>query len=1079
MYTQSSKGFVKNIFENEFNMDVFKRFIRCIFKEVEESNINTTITSFPQNLSVIFKEIRTIGYYTDCNNEKLAIVVIYLKRNKSLEKSRTAQRNIVKWYLTQKDNKVSSALVAFVQPNELNWRFSLVKVDYNYDENNRLKQFISPVRRWSFLVGKNEKSHTAQSRFVSLLDNKNPPTIKQIEEAFSIEIITEEFFKQYRDLFIKLKIELEKLIKQDNKLQQEFKNKNITTVDFCKKLLGQILFVYFLQKKGWLGVEKKQNWGSGSKNFLRELYEKKYFEYKNFFNDALEPLLYEALRYKRSDDYYDKFNCKIPFLNGGLFDPINDYDWKGIDIKLPNELFLNKNNTKEGDTGDGILDIFDRYNFTVREDDTLEKEVAIDPELLGKIYEKFNAIREDNFNSFNEAIKNKNENKFNKEYGVYYTPREIVHFMCKQSLLYYLKNEFKDKISDETLENFVLYGEELLNIVCSKEETPIREIKSNAEDIDNKLSEILVCDPAVGSGAFLVGLMNEIVKLRTVLSVLKNEKCKNLSDSEDINTYELKRNCIENCLYGVDIDSGAVEIAKLRLWLSLIVDEEDINNIRPLPNLDYKVVVGDSLNFVDIKLDNYKIFEEIEKLKLEYAKEADADKKSNLKKEICGLFNKIQNSNQFEFRIHFSEVFNSKGGFDLILANPPYIQLQKNNGMLADKYKYLNFETFDRKGDIYCLFYEMGIRILKNKGILCYITSNKWLSTEYGEKLRNLFKRHNPLLLINLGGGVFESATVDTCIFVLEKSCKKDFWGCNVRMDDFMNIYTLNKKSVKLNHILNNDVWYIGTEMEYKLIKKIEYNSKLLKENKIKCYRGITTGYNNAFIITKEIKDELLNSNIEEKQLLNQIIKPLVKGKNLKKYNFIFEDIYLINTGYDLDIQNYSRLYDYLQKFKNQLNKREDKGKSWWNLRACKYYSEFEKEKICWNRIANNIVYSYIPAGYYVLDSVFFITGENLKVLLGILNSNVISWWQKRMTTSLGDGNYAAKYIIEKTPLPCIDKGTNKKIADKIKEYVNEILKTDINNDKLKKLDDEINKLVYQLYNLNNEEIKLIEEDLK
>ena len=218
-------------------------------------------------------------------------------------------------------------------------------------------------------------------------------------------------------------------------------------------LFRSIIFLYFLQKKGWFGVPRDAKWGEGSKQFLRELLDKKHGDYKNFFNDILEPLFYDALRNDRSHDdhYYPYFTCKIPFLNGGLFDPIGiagGYDWVKTDITLPNELFSNVSKTKQGDTGDGIFDIFDRYNFTVIEDEPLEKEVAIDPELLGKAYEKFNAIRPDNFDEYLKVLnsgKKGEESKFNKQYGVFYTPREIVHYMCRESLINYLASEFSDK----------------------------------------------------------------------------------------------------------------------------------------------------------------------------------------------------------------------------------------------------------------------------------------------------------------------------------------------------------------------------------------------------------------------------------------------------------------------------------------------------------------------------------------------------------------------------------------------------------------------------------------------------------
>jgi len=244
---------------------------------------------------------------------------------------------------------------------------------------------------------------------------------------------------------------------------------------------------------------------------MRRLFNKEYGDYENFFNGILEPLFYEALRTDRSsaDHYYSRFNCKIPFLNGGLFDPINNYDWVNTEITIPDELFSNTRRTKEGDIGDGILDVFDRFNFTVNEEEPLEKEVALDPELLGKIYEKLNAIRPDNFDEYLRVLKSGKkgeETNFNKEYGVYYTPREIVHYMCQESLINYLETELKKKCPREDIEKFVKFADsihETEEIVIEKEkkiksgeqkttkyESQLPDsIKSNAKEIDRLLAD--------------------------------------------------------------------------------------------------------------------------------------------------------------------------------------------------------------------------------------------------------------------------------------------------------------------------------------------------------------------------------------------------------------------------------------------------------------------------------------------------------------------------------------------------------------------------------------------------------------
>src|SRR5439155_3936678 len=408
-------------------------------------------------------------------------------------------------------------------------------------------------------------------------DTENFPTLAQLEDAFSVEAVTKEFFNQYAALFGDVNAALEKLAAKDKTIGDEFKRKHVSTVDFAKKLMGQIVFLYFLQKKGWLGVEKGTDWGTGPHDFLRRLADRKYGSYDNFFNDILEPLFYDTLATDRGHEAWCKiFKCRIPFLNGGLFEPLADYNWRKTDINLPNKLFTNTERNEAGDIGTGILDVFDRYNFTVNEAEPLEKEVAIDPEMLGKVFE--NLIEENR----------------RKGLGAYYTPREIVHYMCQQSLINYLDtrlNREKETIPRADIETFVRLGEQISHYEAVKTRYAVKmpkNIEQHARKIDETLAEITICDPAVGSGAFPVGMMTEIVRARGALTPYFN-------DVQERTPYHFKRHAIQNCLYGVDIDAGAVEIAKLRLWLSLVVDEEDVKQVKPLPNLDYKVMVGDSL----------------------------------------------------------------------------------------------------------------------------------------------------------------------------------------------------------------------------------------------------------------------------------------------------------------------------------------------------------------------------------------------------------------------------------------------------------------------------------------------------
>src|SRR3989338_6738687 len=596
MDKQKAKHIIQETFENSFEKERFTGFIKNLLNRIEEATFTYQGQFIPDAYKGYISSLERIGKFNDGEN-RIDMLIIKLQKETSLERARTMQRNFVAGYLQGKygsSNEKEAALVAFVSPDEEDWRFSLVKMDYRFEQTKtgrvKVKEEYTPARRWSFLVGKNENSHTAQSRLVNILaDDKYSPTLAELEQAFDIETVTKEFFIKYRELFIRTKEELDKVLKNNAKIRTDFEAKGVNTVDFAKKLLGQITFLYFLQKKGWFGVGRDAEWGTGSKHFLRELFKKKHGDYKNFFNDILEPLFYEALRIDRShdDDFYSRFNCKIPFLNGGLFDPINNYDWVHTDIFLPNDLFSNDYKTKEGDKGKGILDIFDRYNFTVKEDEPLEKEVAVDPEMLGKVFENLLEVKD------------------RKSKGTYYTPREIVHYMCQESLVNYLATELEKKVSKKDIETLIKYGESVVEHEAEVEsrgkETKTyshklpKSIKDNAKLIDEKLETIRICDPAVGSGVFPVGMMNEIIRTRNALtSYLKTKKGRTI--------YDFKRHAIQNCLYGVDIDLGAVEIAKLRLWLSLIVDEEDIKQIKPLPNLDYKIMQGNSLiEYIDPK----------------------------------------------------------------------------------------------------------------------------------------------------------------------------------------------------------------------------------------------------------------------------------------------------------------------------------------------------------------------------------------------------------------------------------------------------------------------------------------------
>lgn len=1134
MDKKQAKNLIRNTLESTFDKEKFENFVRNLLKSFD-NNPDAQFTNSGQYIPEAYREyiksFSRIGKYQSNGNE-IDILIVRLQKETSLYRARTMQRNFIARHLngSRGGKQKDAALVAFVSPDNKDWRFSLVKMDYRFEEmpsgKNKVKEAFTPARRWSFLVGENEKSHTAQQQLLPLFIDDTKPTLERISEAFNIERVSNEFFEKYRSFFIHAKEELDRIIDND-KIKADFTQKHINTVDFAKKLLGQMVFLYFLQKKGWFGVSRGSNWGEGSRNFLRELFEMKHGSYVNFFNDILEPLFYEALRNDRSfdDHYYSHFNCKIPFLNGGLFDPIGGYDWVNLDITLPNELFSNQNKTAEGDVGNGILDIFDRYNFTVCEDEPLEKEVAIDPELLGKTYERFNAIRSDNFNEYLQALrsgKKQEEYKFNKEYGVYYTPREIVHYMCRQSLTEYLvtlaENNKDLAMSRSDIEDLMALGD----LITEHEATARKKverienglqkssdyssllpesIRKHAAIIDQWLADVLICDPAMGSGAFPVGMLTEIVRMRTLLSVF--------IDDANRHSYLFKRHCIEHSLYGVDIDPGAVEIARLRLWLSLVVDEDDIARIKPLPNLDYKIVCGNSLLGIEVNLFNNNLFQTLEEQKLKHFNETSPYKKQEYKREIDTLIDQITEAHpEFDFKIYFSEVFHKKGsseqgiigGFDIVIGNPPYIQLQKERGSLAKLYEKQNYETFSRMGDIYTLFYEKGLQLLKPEGHLCFITSNKWMRAGYGEGLRKFFQKYNPKIIIDLGPGIFESATVDTNILIIQKkqTNQKELKAVTLQRQNGepVNIEAqLKERGVTLSN-LTKDAWFIGSNAEQKLKEKIEHIGKPLKEWDVKIYRGVLTGLNEAFIIDSKKREEILaNCKDEgERKRTEAVIKPILRGRDIKRYHYEWAGLWVIGTfpALRLKINDYQAIKKFfLDHFDiRQLEQsgkkypelgfdaRKKTGNKWFETQdQIAYYPEFEKEKVFFKAVGRNLTFSKVEPGIMVTAPASFLTGNQINYILGVLCSRFTSYYVAQTSDKTGAGDIMLNVqSFERIKIPPITP-SNQSIVQQIEVLVDKILyaKKENSQTDTSEWEREIDRLVYKLYELTEEEIKIIE----
>jgi hypothetical protein len=1083
---------ISEIFESPFDKTSFSSFVRNLLNHVDDDGFSPrTGTYIPDSFMPYIHSLERVGKYMDKKN-RVDILIVHLKKETSLERARTMQRNFVAGYLQGKygsTEEKDAALVAFVSANPDDWRFSLVKMEYRFKEDKgsvKVKEEFTPARRWSFLVGANEGSHTAQSQLMPILaDDENNPTLAELEEAFSIEKVSDEFFGEYRRLFISVKEALDDALLTDASLTLEFETKNVNSVDFAKKLLGQIIFLYYLQKKGWFGVPKKGKWGEGSKNFLREIFEKKHSDYENFFNDILEPLFYQALRTDRSynSHYYDRFDCKIPFLNGGLFDPMGNYDWVETDICLPNALFSNEKRVSASDKGDGILDVFDRYNFTVREDEPFEKEVAIDPELLGKAYEKFNAIRPDNFDEYKAALKDGkkgSESKFNKKFGVYYTPREIVHYMCQQSLIQYLHTElnapageeiataqkeeagFAMTISKEDIEMLILHGERIrendARVVAEGRETrdykfEIPEsIRLNAARVDEKLATVKVCDPAVGSGAFPVGMMNEIVKAREVLSIYPQ--------TSEVSIYTFKRECIENSLYGVDIDPGAVEIAKLRLWLSLVVDEEDIHNIKPLPNLDYKLMRGNSLlGLPDGVLLNTEKLQELEERKKTYFDETNPSEKDDLRQEINRLFEELVESARqfdptlrevnFDFRTHFSEVFQGDRGFHIIIANPPYIFTRgakfsqdfkkhiakKYFSLLTTKHKKTKSNQ-SGKINLFALFILEGILNCQAMGTANYIVPNTLLRTTTYDLIRKYILENTQVEeIIDLGSGVFDNVTASTIIIRLSK---------NKPTNHRVKILT------DISNIENQN--YVVSEVEQQqFLGNVSYTINLFADKAI--YDFIARISNNRKVLG-EFCDDIIEGIVAHKHLIKDRpdtnSMPLVEGKTIGRYV-----LKKINKNIVWNKKEIHRTRpDYLWAAPKKIIIQRISGG------ANPLTATIDTHKHKTFASVNNLLLKEKYSGLY-------------EFFLALLNSKLLNWFyannfsnNSKLTVNI------SKTFLEKLP---IELGNDIQ-KEKLTHLVGQVLSAKRTNPEAdtSELEAQIDALVYELYGLTEEEIAIV-----
>ncbi len=1176
---------LREFLKSRFDKDKFIEFLSQRFYGFEANNTDSEFLG-----SVKLDDRKEIGFF-----------VFKVDDDKDIENARVSYNAELKKYA--KEYMLDGAIGAFYNSKEA-WRLSFIR--FSYDDKDR--QQVNNLKKFTFVLG-----ISAVNTAYNQLKELQYPNIKALESAFGVEKISNEFFAKYRSLFEKLNENLSSQIAL-------FGNEE-TMHAFSKKLLGRIVFLYFLQKKGWLGVQKNGSWGDGDKSFVSELYKK---DKTDFYVKKLSPLFFDTLNQQRKDDYSDIFDCRIPFLNGGLFDKNAAYDER---VFIDDEMF-----------GE-IFDIFDGYNFTIIEDSADESEVAIDPEMLGRVFE------------------NLLEENYRKGKGAFYTPREIVGYMCKSSLEHFLEDATKERqylfgideflkcasMSDDEvrsfytkypqkyiviedyfekiepyknlvvnfrivakLRGFIKEDDKLVknekysghteidstiwqkiikkeyiyhsHIIGSNKEIKIKEdvfiyptiikyiqieerffalallpnihgdlelntiFPVRARSIKNKsanqykifngwdkadfafngkvleelkslwrdchsphtvphqggehntasrfsmishklfrvenladkslknhlrlkwydikinkilnnstipqtdladimlkhLKSIKVLDPAIGSGAFPMGMLHEIVQARVHLG-------------DKTGYAKLKREIIENSIYGVDIDSDAVEIAKLRFWLSLTVDEESPS---PLPNLDYKIMVGNSLlqtinGFDPLEKEQGSLFDsreitiqkiqdalhgfynssdKAEKTKLKNQIEHGVDELLNQKldeyedqiksqqrnisvlngmsKKQLEIIEKAQatidtiekikirpTKELFFYKIYFAEVLNN-GGFDVVIGNPPYIRQEKIKE-LKPKLEIEKYQSYNGTADIYIYFFEQGYRLLRDGGVLSFITSNKYTRAKYGKEFRDFVLKNTQLLeYIDFNGvKVFESATVDTSILAFKKTKKtSDFLYCDIGESykgEELKSYCDKHGFDYSQNDLSSESFTFANPKELKIKKRIEEIGTPLKEWDVKINYGIKTGFNEAFIIDNDKRDELIAKDAKSAE----IIKPILRGRDIKRYSYEWAGLWLINSHNNppVNIDDYPVVKGHLDQYYPQLEKRLDQGATPYNLRNCAYLDEFEKEKIMYPVIANNeSIFAYDVNGFYHNDKIFHLSaGIQTKYLTSLLNSKV------------------------------------------------------------------------------------------
>lgn len=995
-----------------FNETKFIDFVKDLLNlDTDDINLDLSDKLITQNqYKEDIKSYKYIAKYNDGLNN-IGIFIVNLKSTKA----RNLQRNFAATLLNSYN--LDASIVSFYSDNDTSWRLSFVKKELSFTDKG-IKETLTPAKRYSYLVGEHESVHTAQEFLFKLLEvDSRKITLDDIEKVFDVEKVTKKFFEEYKEKYLELK----EFLDNNEDFKTESEKCDFTSVEFAKKLMGQIVFLYFLQKKGWLGVQLVPNklsvqeynelldsndsvsqnliikfyelnendyivnkkelreseeqdiinftnifiktkynfaWGTGKKDFIRSIYTQAKNEHRNFFDDFLEPFFYRGLNEKRDNQYFALFNCKIPFLNGGLFEPLNNYRWSSAHFDIPNDLFSNDNK-------EGILDFLDLYNFTIDEEEPLEKDVAVDPEMLGKIFENLLDVDD------------------RKSKGAFYTPREIVYYMCQESLANYIVNKVGVKYNE--IIEFIKYGDLISQLdwelhLDKKDKLTISEtIFNNLLKIDKALIDVKVSDPAVGSGAFPLGILTEIVKIRNNIStyILIQNDLETLDINNLYNTefgkrdmFDMKLQTIENSIYAVDIEPSAIDITKLRLWLSLIVDYPNDLEPKPLPNLDCKIMQGNSLideykgvplfsekilennlkkykrnestltqvrnitiqtNLFDDENNINKYIETMLELQKEYFISSDSKIKKELKEKIDNIqigmveeslkneskklaeFKLISKKRQkpwFIWKLEFFDVFKNNGGFDIIIGNPPYIKERDNKKVFEPvKTTRLGKNWYQGKMDYWYFFLHVAMDYINQNGSICFITPRYWLNSAGATKLIDRLKKNmNFVDLVDIGNlKVFDNVVGYHMIALYENKKNDNFTYkkiINNLSDINSNNNTDNIRIIQKNnseiYSQNNEIILDGKINKFKNVLNLgdicEISQGVVEASDKISKRMYTNNTNDKF----EIGMGIFVLNKQELDNLNlnddeyKCIKKYIDGKDIKKNRIEFSGKYLI-----------------------------------------------------------------------------------------------------------------------------------------------------------------------------------------